>query len=474
MLFNSTEFLLFFPLVFWIYWRLLGKNNRSQNAFLLVASYFFYGWWDYRFLSLIGISSFVDYSIGIQIDKSEKLRQRKLLLCVSLVTNLGILGFFKYYNFFIESFIDLLSVFGIQSNYFTLSILLPVGISFYTFQTLSYTIDIYRRELKPTKNWLSFFTFVSFFPQLVAGPIERARHLLPQIEQKRHFDYGEAKDGCRQILCGLFKKIVIADTLAPRVDFIFQHYHTLSPEQLLLGGVYFAFQIYGDFSGYSDIAIGLSKLLGIKLRRNFWYPYFSRNISEFWQRWHISLSTWFRDYVFIPLGGSRSSSSNTIRNVLITFLLSGFWHGANWTFLFWGFLNSIYYVIWMVFFRKRPETGVLVHKNSTATLAQLPQILATFFLSVVAWIFFRSASVSQAYEYLLRLFTLDSFQLPAFESEMTLVAFLVALEWMQRKNEHALDVKGLPIFVRWTVYLSISHLVYMYHNAPKSFIYFQF
>lgn len=333
MLFNSFTFLVFLPIVFAIYWLIGKKHLKLQNLFLLLASYVFYGWWDYRFLSLLFFSTIVDYWVGLQLLKAEAPKARKFWLGVSLTVNLGMLSFFKYYNFFVDSFVDLLNSIGYQANPFTLKIILPVGISFYTFQTLSYVIDVYRRKLEPTKDFIAFATFITFFPQLVAGPIERATHLLPQILKPRVFNYQRAITGARLILWGMFKKIAIADALAPSVNEIFGNHQGYDSWTLLLGAFYFSLQIYCDFSGYSDIAIGLSRWFGIDLMTNFRFPYFSRSIGEFWRRWHISLSTWFRDYVYIPLGGSHVGKSKSLRNVLIVFLVSGFWHGANWTFI---------------------------------------------------------------------------------------------------------------------------------------------
>lgn len=335
MLFNSIDFLIFLPIVFVLYWFVFNINLKSQNLLILFSSYVFYGWWDYRFLSLIFLSTVVDYKIGLEIPKQNSEKNRKLLLWVSVLFNLSVLGFFKYYNFFVDSWISLLSTVGYDvKSVWTLNIILPVGISFYTFQTMSYTIDIYKKSLDPTKDFISFASFVSFFPQLVAGPIERASNLLPQILKKRDFKYEQKVQGLRLILFGMFKKVVIADSLAPLVDDIFSNYQDFGGGTLWLGAIYFSFQIYCDFSGYSDIAVGTSKLFGFELMSNFKFPYLSRNIGEFWRRWHISLSTWFRDYLYIPLGGRLEGKLKSFRNILLVFLVSGFWHGANWTFFF--------------------------------------------------------------------------------------------------------------------------------------------
>src|SRR5690554_791223 len=359
MLFNSVDFAIFLPTVLVLYWFVFNKNLKSQNFLLAVASYFFYGLWDWRFLFLILISTFVDYGIGLLLRNENDPLRRKILLWISIVTNIGILGFFKYYNFFLESFISAFSIFGMPIQANTLNIILPVGISFYTFQTLSYSIDVYRKKLEPTKDFIAFTAFVSFFPQLVAGPIERATNLLPQFFEKKKFSYPQAVDGMRQILWGLFKKVVIADNCGAYADMIFNNTGFYNGMTLVVGAVFFAIQIYGDFSGYSDIAIGTGRLFGFRLRQNFAFPYFSRDIAEFWRRWHISLSTWFRDYLYIPLGGSRGGTWLKVRNVFIIFLVSGFWHGANWTFLIWGALNALYFLPLLLARQNRKNLSVV-------------------------------------------------------------------------------------------------------------------
>jgi D-alanyl-lipoteichoic acid acyltransferase DltB (MBOAT superfamily) len=381
MLFNSIDFAIFLPLVFILYWFINKKHLRFQNIFLLIASYIFYSWWDWRFLSLIIFSTVVDYSVGISLSYKKNLLTRKLLLITSLVVNLGFLGFFKYYNFFIDNFREAFSFFGGEFNANSLRIVLPVGISFYTFQTLSYTIDVYRQKIKPTKSFIAFAAYVSFFPQLVAGPIERATNLLPQFLNKRKFDYNKAINGMRQILWGLFKKIVIADSCAVYVNDIFANYSIHSGSTLVLGAILFAFQIYGDFSGYSDIAIGTARLFGFNLMRNFAFPYFSRDIAEFWRRWHISLSTWFRDYLYIPLGGSRGNTANKIRNIFIIFIVSGFWHGANWTFIVWGALNAIYFLPLLLLNQNRKNLEIVAKNRLLPSLKDFFSILMTFGLT---------------------------------------------------------------------------------------------
>ncbi|MCL4158939.1 UNVERIFIED_CONTAM: hypothetical protein GTU68_043845, partial [Idotea baltica] len=401
MLFNSIDFAVFLPIVFALYWLLNKKSLKLQNILIVFASYLFYGWWDYRFLALIIFSTIVDFIVGIYLKKLTDDFKRKCLLYLSVIVNIGLLGFFKYFNFFVDNFVTAFSFFGSEIQANTLDIILPVGISFYTFQTLSYSIDIYRRKLEPTKDIVAFAAFVSFFPQLVAGPIERASNLLPQFYKRKTFNYANAVDGTRQILWGFFKKVVIADNCATHSNIIFDGYEDFSASTLLVGAILFTFQIYGDFSGYSDIAIGTSRLFGFNLKQNFAFPYFSRDIAEFWRRWHISLSTWFRDYVYIPLGGSRGSRLSQIRNVFVIFIVSGFWHGANWTFIIWGALNALYFI-----------PLLLLNKNRTHTNIDFIKMLVTFLLTVIAWIFFRAETLSKALDYITNLFDFSLFSLP--------------------------------------------------------------
>ena len=401
MLFNSIEFLLFLPIVFVLYWFVFNKNLKHQNLLILVSSYVFYGWWDYRFLSLIVLSTIVDYVIGLNISTQSSKKNQKILLWCSLLFNLGVLGFFKYYNFFIDSWINLFSSIGYDiKSVWTLNIILPVGISFYTFQTMSYTIDIYRKQLKPTKDFISFASFVSFFPQLVAGPIERATNLLPQILNKREFKYDQGVQGLRLILWGMFKKVVIADSLAPMVNDIFGNYQDFGGGTLWLGAIYFSFQIYCDFSGYSDIAIGTSKLFGFELMSNFKFPYFSRNIGEFWRKWHISLSTWFRDYLYIPLGGSKEGKWKSLRNIFIIFLVSGFWHGANWTFVIWGLFHAVLFIPSFVLKTNRKYvSSTIAEKSILPSPKEAVQVLTTFILVTIGWVFFRSETINHSFNY---------------------------------------------------------------------------
>ncbi len=478
MLFNSIEFAVFLPVVFIIYWFLTARKLALQNFFLLLASYLFYGWWDWRFLSLILLSSMVDFLVGIGLGFSETRWKRRTLLGLSIAVNLGLLGFFKYFNFFAQSFADAFTLLGSPIDPARLYIILPVGISFYTFQTLSYSIDVYRRKMEPSQDIVSFFTFVAFFPQLVAGPIERASHLLPQFQRKRTFDHGRAVDGTRQILWGLFKKIVIADNAATYANYIFNNYPELSGSTLLLGAVFFALQIYGDFSGYSDIAIGSARLFGFNLMRNFAFPYFSRDIAEFWRRWHISLSSWFRDYVYIPLGGSRGGLRTQIRNVLIIFLVSGFWHGANWTFLIWGALNALYFLPLMLMKSNRAHTDTVAEGRLLPSLRESLQVGTTFLLTCVAWIFFRAPSVGDALAYLGGIFRTSFFNAPEVEfGWYPLIALLFLMtEWLQREKQHGLELDGLrlPTPFRWSLYYFVAVLIMYFGGDQQAFIYFQF
>ncbi|WP_026915720.1 MBOAT family O-acyltransferase [Christiangramia portivictoriae] len=483
MLFNSLEFAIFLPVVFILYWFVTGKNLKIQNLLIVLASYIFYGWWDWRFLSLIIFSTFIDYTVGRLLKTEENRLKRKALLWTSIIVNLGFLGVFKYYNFFLDSLYDLIP--GIQSTigFNTLEIILPVGISFYTFQTLSYTIDVYKGRLEPTKDIIAFSAFVCFFPQLVAGPIERATHLLPQFYKKRHFDYALAVNGLKQILWGLFKKIVIADNCAKYANLIFNDSANYNGSTLLLGALFFTFQIYGDFSGYSDIAIGTSRLFGFDLMKNFAFPYFSRDMAEFWRRWHISLSTWFRDYLYIPLGGSRGGLWMKIRNTFIIFLVSGFWHGANWTFLVWGALNAIYFLPLLLAKKNRHHLGNVAEDRNFPNIKEITSILTTFGLTVLAWIFFRAENISHAISYLSGVFSKSLFSSPEFMGKtgalttLILIILFMLIEWIGREKEFAIEEIGnsWKRTTRYGFYYLIIITILIFGNFENNqFIYFQF
>ncbi len=444
MLFNSLDFAIFLPIVFVLYW-LLKDRLKYQNILILLASYIFYAWWDWRFLSLILFSTLVDFSIGLALNKTENLKKRKYLLWLSLIANLGVLGVFKYFNFFIENVSNAFTFFGANWSMSSLNIILPVGISFYTFQTLSYTIDVYRGKLQPARDIITFAAFVSFFPQLVAGPIERATNLLPQFNKKRNFNYEEATDGLRQILWGLFKKIVIADNCALYANYIFENSGSLSGSTQLLGALFFTFQIYGDFSGYSDIAIGTARLFGFNLMQNFAFPYFSRDIAEFWRRWHISLSTWFRDYLYIPLGGSRGGTPMKVRNTFIIFIVSGFWHGASWTFIIWGALNAAYFLPLLLAGKNRQNLEVVAKGSLLPGLKEVLKIVITFSLTVFAWIFFRAESAPHAISMIGNIFSNSLFTIPYYpglglaKSTFILVFLFIGIEWIGREYQFAIQ-----------------------------------
>lgn len=479
MLFNSLEFLVFLPIVFILYWYVF-KALRWQNLLVVAASYLFYGWWDWRFLILIAFTTLCSYLSGILLEKNEGSRIRKRWICGgNIVLNLAILAYFKYCNFFGENLAVLLRSIGFHVDWVTLDILLPVGISFYTFQALSYTIDVYRKKIEPTHDLVAFIAFISFFPQLVAGPIERATNLLPQFLKPRRFDYMQAVDGMRQILWGAFKKMVVADNCAMAVNSIFADYTSLDGMNLLAGGIFFTFQIYGDFSGYSDMAIGTAKLFGVNLMQNFNYPYFSRDIAEFWRRWHISLQTWFRDYIYIPLGGSRCSKWMVARNTLVIFLVSGFWHGANWTFILWGIYHACLFFPLFILGLNRKYTNVVACDRILPNWKETLQMLVTFLLVVIGWIIFRAESVEQAWDYIFRMVTNFHF-VPIQHNKKIFfyIAILLVIEWVERKKQHGLQLSMTGILryapVRYSLYILGAMFVLMFAGIQAEFIYFQF
>ncbi len=482
MLFNSIDFAVFIPIVFVFYWFVVNKSLKAQNIFLVLASYFFYAWWDWRFLSLIFFSTSLDFLIGQALYKEKKQFNRKILLWISISVNLGLLGFFKYYNFFLENFVEAFSLFGFNLRYSSLNIILPVGISFYTFQTLSYTIDIYRRQLQPTKNFIIFMAFVSFFPQLVAGPIERAKNLLPQFETKRDFNYDKAVDGLRQILWGLFKKMVIADNCAIFVDEFFGNYQSYTGSTLLIGAFFFTVQIYCDFSGYSDIAIGVSRLFGFNLMKNFAFPYFSRSIGEFWRCWHISLTTWFKDYFYIPLGGSRGNKWMQIRNTVLIFVVIGFWHGAHWKFIVYGLINVMPFIPLILLGKGKKHSKVVAYGRFFPSIKESLGILKTFGFLILARIFFRADSLSIAISYLSKIFSRSLFSIPDFANRkdalviLLLIIVFFFIEWLGRDCEYAIEKMGSQWkrHYKWGFYYSIVFCIFYFNAKQQQFIYFQF
>ena len=480
MLFNSIEYAIFLPIVFLIYWAIgYAKISdslklRLQNALVIVASYIFYGMWDWRFLFLIALTSFCSWGSGLLIEKSAK---RKFWLISNIVFNIGMLAVFKYYDFFVSEFGQL---FGLNTNGLLICIILPVGISFYTFQALSYSIDVYRGNIQPTRDVLAFFAFISFFPQLVAGPIERATNLLPQFLQNRTFRYEQGVDGLRQILWGLFKKIVIADTCAMYVDQVWNTYDTQTGSTLFFAAILFTFQSYGDFSGYSDIAIGTAKLFDIKLMRNFNYPYFSRDIAEFWRRWHISLTTWFRDYVYIPMGGSRGSKWMIVRNTFVIFLLSGFWHGANWTFIAWGIYHAALFLPLILFGQNRKFINHVAEGRLLPTGKEVLLMMMTFLLVCIGWIIFRAQTIEQAWDILLLICNTSLFTIPtglntSVMLSCIMIAIMLITEWLNRSNSYGAEFNKLSR--KWhvvtCVLMGLAILCFV-QSTPSQFIYFQF
>jgi D-alanyl-lipoteichoic acid acyltransferase DltB (MBOAT superfamily) len=482
MLFNSIDFAVFLPVIFFLYWYVFKNNLRLQNLLIVVASYLFYGWWDYRFLSLLIISTTIDYLVGRGFLKFENQGKRKLLLVVSIITNLGLLGFFKYYNFFLDSFTDAFSLFGRSISGRSLNIILPVGISFYTFQTLSYSIDVFRRKLVPTRDFVAFAAFVSFFPQLVAGPIERATNLLPQFYIKRSFNYTKAVDGMRQILWGLFKKMVIADNCAEYVNMIFGNSVEYSGSTLVLGAVLFTIQVYGDFSGYSDIAIGTSRIFGFSLMRNFAYPFFSRDIAEFWRRWHISLSTWFRDYLYIPLGGSRGSQLKQVGNIFILFVVSGFWHGASWNYVIWGAMHAVYFFPLLITGANRKNIDIVAKGKTWPTFKEFGQMVFTFSLLAFSLIIFRSVDMRHAVNIIAEIFSPTLFTIPEFDRmgrallTIIIVILFIIVEWHGRERQYAIEGIGInwsPL-PKYATYYTIVIAIFLFGGQEQQFIYFQF
>lgn len=482
MLFNSLNFAIFLPIVFILYWYATNKNLKLQNMLLLASSFFFYACWNWHFLFLLSISIVLVYYPGKFMSASKSQKVRRLWLWLSIVFSLGFLGVFKYYNFFIESLAEMLSNVGLQANPLSLNLILPVGISFYTFHGLSYIIDLYKGRIEEEKDFVNYAVFVSFFPLLIAGPIERATHLLPQIKAPRTFNYNKAVDGLRQILWGLFKKIVIADGCAESANMIFNNSASYSGSTLVLGALFFTIQIYCDFSGYSDIALGVARLFGIELLRNFAFPYFSRDIAEFWRRWHISLTTWFRDYLYIPLGGSRGGTWMKIRNTFIIFLVSGFWHGANWTFIAWGALNAIYFLPLMLTNNNRNNIEIVAQGRNIPTLKEFLSMLITFGITVFAWIFFRADSIGHAFSYISEMFSSSLLTIPHYTGMaralpiVFMTGIFLIVEWFGREQQYAIANLGIkwkrPL--RYALYYAIIIAIFWFSGKEQQFIYFQF
>lgn len=475
MLFNSFEFALFLPAAFFLYWSVSRKRLHLQNGLILAASYAFYAAWDWRFLSLMLVSSVTDYLVGLSLQKTEPERKRKLLLGISLAVNLGMLGFFKYFNFFVQEFIDAASQLGFHPNFNTLHIILPIGISFYTFQTMAYSIDVYRKHISPEKGLVKYLAFVSFFPQLVAGPIERSKDLLPQFGRVRRFEYKTAAQGLRQVLWGFLAKLLVADNLAPVIEDVFNNYGEKGALTLALGAMLFTVQIYADFSGYSNIAIGTAKLFGIQLSTNFKYPLFARDIAEFWRRWHVSLSTWCKDYIYIPLGGNQRGKSRQFVNIMITFTLVGLWHGANWTYPVFGAVHGCYFGF-LILVGNKKNTGIVAENSLLPSLKETGQMATTFFFSCIALVIFRSASLGDALQYYESLFSFNGTDTTRnLLFSVSIAALFLLAEWFQRTSDQPLAIQKWPFAARWLTYIAIVALILTYGEFDeRSFIYFQF
>lgn len=482
MLFNSLTYAIFLPIVFAIYW-LLGKNYKWQNIFLLLASYVFYAWWDWRFLSLLVGMSIISWCCGYLINRlqyTSHLINAKCCMITSIVINVGILAIFKYYNFFVGSFADL---FGLQNSIHSLKIVLPLGISFFTFQAIAYVVDVYKRKIEPT-NLVDCLLYIGFFPKLLAGPIERPTNLIPQIQKPRVFEYDLAVDGCRQMLWGLFKKVVVADNAAIYVNQVYGDYANQSGSTLLLAAILYTIQIYGDFSGYSDMAIGTAKLLGFRFRDNFLFPYFSRNMNEFWHRWHISLNTWFVDYVYIPLGGSRNGKWHTIRNIMIVFLLSGLWHGADWSFVAWGAYHGLLLVLLILLNRNAKYEHVVAYDKTFPTLKEFGQMILVFALATFGWMMFRADNMTQFIDYAARMCSADILSMPDMSGYAILfcnIALMFVMEWFMRRQKHGFDFsyqqrsdKPLSVATRYTLYALIFILILLFGGHTENFIYMYF
>jgi alginate O-acetyltransferase complex protein AlgI len=491
MLFNSIQFAVFLPIVFVLYWFATDKILKSQNILLLIASYIFYGWWDWRFLSLLLIVSFTNYFLGIMIDKNDSENRRRNWLIAGLIFNLGILGVFKYYNFFVDSFVELMSLVGFSLPKSTAKIILPLGISFYLFLSLSYIIDIHKRTLNANKNIEEVLLALGFFPIILAGPIQRPALLLPQIGKKREFNHDQATDGLRQILWGLFVKVVIADNLAFYVDDIFDNYTNYSGSTLLLGALFYSIQIYADFSAYSDMAIGIAKLFGFNLMRNFNYPYFARDITEFWKRWHISLTTWFRDYLFLPLSFTVSwrLKGEKVLNIksdlfiyivasTITWFMTGLWHGANYTFIMWGMIHGLFLIIYRWQLKPRKMLFRKLDISNDSLIIVIGETLITLTIILLAWVFFRSQNITQAVEYISKIASVSLFTIPEIlpKKILILIIIFVITEWLQKEKQHALQLNssGMPKIIRWGLYCSLILIILFSGGNQQEFIYFQF
>lgn len=478
MLFNSINFAIFLPVVFVLYWFVTNKSLTIQNILLLIASYFFYACWDWRFLFLLLFSTLLDYYTGIKMSDAPNHKLKKFWFWLSVCVNVGFLGVFKYYNFFAESFAEALDQLGIHVDVWTLNVILPVGISFYTFHGLSYVIDIYKSKIDAERNFVQYAVFVSFFPLLVAGPIERATHLLPQIKLNRVFNYSMAVDGLRQMLWGFFKKVVIADNCAEYVNLIFNHSDDYTGSTLMMGAFLFSFQVYGDFSGYSDIAIGTARIFGFNLKPNFAYPFFSRSITEFWRQWHMSLLNWFKDYIYFPLGGGKVGLWKKVRNTFIVFFISGLWHGANWTYILYGLVQAVYVLPQILFPSKRTQTEIVAMNSSLPSLGEWRALFTTFFLTNMCWFIFRANDMTHSVSMYKKVFSESVFSIPEIRPSLIIILIIcfVLVEWNGRRDLYALEKLGLTWSkpLRWGLYTFIAGAIFILAGKEQQFIYFQF
>lgn len=481
MVFNSLDFVVFITPVFLLYWLIFSKSSVYQNFFLLLVSLFFYAWADWRFLILLVASTLINFYLGLKIHRTPEDRKKNIFLYIGLIFNIGLLLYFKYFNFFYEGFFEILNVFGAESSYSTLEILLPLGISFFTFQTLGYLTDVYNEEIDPSENLLEFSVFITFFPKILSGPIERAASFIPQIQEKRNLSYDVSVDGLRQILWGLFAKIVIAENCAVIVNPIFNNYENEPGSTLLVGTFFYAIQLYADFSGYSNMAIGVSKLFGIQLMRNFSTPFFSTNISDFWRKWHISLTTWMMDYVFTPLSFTlrKHQKKGLIFSIITTFILVGFWHGANWTFVIYGLLHGIYFIP-LVFSGKMNSSEIVAKGKLLPSIKEVFKMGSLFLLIMLTDVFFRVDNVAMGFDYIKRIFSLNIISFPSIIVASTtiitsiLIGFFILIEWCNREKKHDFEIHNYNIYLRWGFYIFIFSLILFFGKSSETFIYFQF
>ncbi|HEY9115148.1 MAG TPA: MBOAT family O-acyltransferase [Bacteroidales bacterium] len=478
MLFNSYTFIIFFVVFFFLYWFVFNKNLKIQNLLILAGSYFFYAWADWRLLSYLLGASAVNYFLGIAIENTENSRKRRLLLWLGMIQGVGGLFYFKYFNFFIISFKQAFASINVDLNIHTLNIIVPIGISYFTFKTLSYLLDVDKGKMKASHDWVIFFGYVAFFPSLLSGPIDKAKMFIPQLEKKRTFDYNQAVDGMRQILWGLFKKLVVADNCAPVTSQIFETYQQQPASALVYGGVLYTFQLYADFSGYTDMAIGFARLIGFNITKNFDFPLFAQNIAEFWRKWHISLTAWLTEYVFTPLNIAFRDLGKfgIILAIFINFAIIGIWHGANWTYLVFGILHGLYFIP-LILWGNMNKKKKIAKGKLLPTFREAMNILLTFILVTITFIFFRADSVVQAFQHLNGMFSMSIFHSFNFKPIATFFVFvLVLVEWIGRDQNYAIEntFSNWPKIMRWAAYFCLIMVIFLFASKGDQFIYLQF